>query len=71
MYSKAQNSINCYPIPHHASPMFSSLTTSCWDTGAGVHMMFVPLFCHANLLHVLTKSAATVGVQPTAAPPQS
>lgn len=51
--------------------MFSALTTSSWDPGAGVHMMFVPLFCHANLLHVLTKSAAAVGVQPSEAPPQS
>lgn len=50
-----------YPLPHHAPLMFSCLPMSCQHTSAGVHMMFVPLFCHPTLLHVLTKSSGAVG----------
>lgn len=45
-----------------------ALTSSRWNTGAGVPLMFVPLISHANLLPVLTKSAAIVGVSAQCSP---
>lgn len=40
--------------------LLCSVTVTCWDTGTRVHAISVPLFCHASLMHVLTKPATTV-----------
>lgn len=60
---------------HHTSLMFSSpqsLTTSRWDTGAGVHiylyMMFVPFFVTPTCFMFRLREQPMWGVQPSTAP---